>query len=348
MATSTMKTLSVSLVLVGLVTSFIPSAQAQNSYSLDDGASNTFLSPGLPADMAWMQSYTTVGASDTITKLRLSFQPGAITPGTALHLCVWEDPNNDFNPTDVQLIAQLDTTMPVVGSLNFIDFPLVTGASVSGVFFVGAFTTVSGNGAPLALIDTDALVTARAWFANAAAGTFNPALMASNIPSPIETLGANFHGAFMLRAEGSGSGPTIYCTPKVNSLGCSSDIAWMGTPSVSSGSGFFLQAGNVVNRKVGMLLYSVNGRATTPFGGGTICIAPRLQRTPLQNSGGALVGNSCTGSFSLDFAQWIATGGDIKLIAGTTITAQYYSRDPGFVSPGNVGLSSAIEFLLAP
>lgn len=326
----------------------LPTAQAQNNYVLDDGASNIGLTYQLPEDFGWLQSFVTVGPTDSITKLRLMFQPGAIPPGTPLHLCVWEDPSDDMDPYDVSVVANIQVSMPVVSGLNYIDFPLPNPATVHGVFFIGAYLTTDGNAPSLALIDTNAPVVGRAWFATSFPGGFDPNNMGWNNPNHIETLGQMFHGAFMLRAEGSGNAPTVYCSAKQNSVGCTPNLSWLGAPSASAGSGFLIQASNVINRTSGMLIYSVQGRANTPFGGGTLCIAQPLRRTPVQNSGGSPTGVNCTGVYSFDFAAWIASGVDTSLVPGTLVDAQYYSRDPGFAAPNNIGLTAGFEFLLTP
>lgn len=323
-------------------------SRAQSTYALDDGAPNTGLSYQMAGDFGWLQSFQTVGAVDSITKVRLMLSTGALAIGTPLHICVWEDPNDDLDPYDAQLVTQLNTTVPAVPALSYLDFALPSSATVHGTFFIGAYLTTDGNDGTLALIDTNAPVTGRAWFATSFPGGFNPGNMSWNNPNHIETLGSMFHGAFMIRAEGTGNAPTVYCTPKTNSVGCQPAISWLGTPSASAGSGFFLQATSEINRVSGMLLYTTAGRASTPFGGGTLCLAQPLRRTPLLNSGGTLQGVNCSGVYSMDFAAWIATGADPALVAGATVQAQFYSRDPGFPAPNNIGLTAGLEFTLAP
>ena len=107
-------------------------------------------------------------------------------------------------------------------------------------------------------------------------------------------------------------------------------------------------ATSVLNRRSGILAYSTSGRATTPFGGGTLCLAAPLRRTPIQNSGGSAAGTDCSGTYHFDFAAWITSGSDPSLVAGTTVNAQFYSRDGGFAAPNNIGLTNALEFTLVP
>ena len=66
--------------------------------------------------------------------------------------------------------------------------------------------------------------------------------------------------------------PAIYCTAKLNSIGCLPAIASTGVASASAGSGFTVTAANVRNQKSGLLIYSVTGRNNVPFQGGFLCL----------------------------------------------------------------------------
>jgi Tol biopolymer transport system component len=143
--------------------------------------------------------------------------------------------------------------------------------------------------------------------------------------------------------------PVVYCTAKLNALGCLPSIASSGTPSASVGFGFFVIASKVRNQKSGLLFYGVNGRSALPFQGGTLCVKTPIKRTPAVQSGGSPTGNDCTGVYALDFNAFAvgALGGNplpALTVPGTLIDAQWWGRDPGFPPPNNTTLSNAIEF----
>ncbi len=150
------------------------------------------------------------------------------------------------------------------------------------------------------------------------------------------------------RDRGAPTAPTVYCVPKVNSLGCTPTFGYSGTPSVSLASGFLLTVGNVLNNKSGTLFYSLLGPNNVPFSGGFLCVQAPLRRTPVQLTGGSAGGNDCTGQMVRDFNAWITGGLDPQLVAGQEVWAQFYSRDPGFAPPNNVNLTAAIDFLILP
>lgn len=323
-------------------------ALASNQYVLDDGIPNSGLSYGIPADYGWLQSFTTVGASDAISKVSIQWQPGGVPVGTVVRVCVWEDPNNDGNPYDAILVGQATGLVPNVTALTYTDYAISSLAVVHGGFFLGAYLTTDGSFGSISLLDYNSPYSHRAWFAVNSPSMFDAIDMGNNNPNHIEILGAGIHGVFLLRAEGTGSNPEVYCVAKTNSLGCTPRISTIGIPSASASSGFFVQASSVLNRKGGMLIYGTHGRAATPYLGGTLCVAAPLRRTVQQSSGGSAAGNDCTGAYSFDFTAWMHAGNDPLLLPGTTVNAQYYSRDPGFPMPNSIGLTDAVEFTLVP
>lgn len=142
--------------------------------------------------------------------------------------------------------------------------------------------------------------------------------------------------------------PQVYCTAKVNSLGCVPEIGWYGTPSASAGEGFQVVARNLRNNKAGLLLVSRAGRAATPFQGGTLCVASPFKRVNAGTTGGTPAGANCSGGLSVDFNRQIAQGLDPALVGGVTVDVQFWSRDPGFPAPDNTSLTDGLEFTLLP
>ncbi len=139
--------------------------------------------------------------------------------------------------------------------------------------------------------------------------------------------------------------PQTYCTGKLNSVGCTPSMSTMGL-SNSSGTGMFLIRGTQFRSQQSGILFYGYGSASTPFQGGTLCIASPIRRTSVQNAGGSASGADCTGVYSLDFNARIASGVDPLLTAGRSIHAQYYARD--MVSSFGTSLSNAVSFTIAP
>jgi hypothetical protein len=152
----------------------------------------------------------------------------------------------------------------------------------------------------------------------------------------------NFNG---IPDESEFSAVTTYCMTKVNSLGCSPMIDGIGTPSVTSPKPFWVSAVDIVSFKNGTLFYGFAPKAS-PFYGGIKCVASPVRRTGVQNSGGVWPPNTCSGVFQYDMNPRIQSGYDPLLVAGTTVYAQYWSRDAG--SSFNTGLTDGVQFTIAP
>lgn len=139
--------------------------------------------------------------------------------------------------------------------------------------------------------------------------------------------------------------PVTYCTAMTNSQGCTPAIATSGSPSASGSASFLVTAAQVVNQKSGILLYGF-ASASTPFMGGTLCLASPLRRTPAQFSGGSPSGADCTGVLAYDFNERIRSGIDPALLPGIEVFCQWWYRDPPAAFA--VGLSDAARFVIGP
>ncbi|NUQ49347.1 MAG: hypothetical protein HUU27_05450 [Phycisphaerae bacterium] len=153
----------------------------------------------------------------------------------------------------------------------------------------------------------------------------------------------------MAEARWGSEAPVRYCTAKANSLGCVPEIGYSGVPSAAAGAGFYVTAENVLNNRQGILRYSLTGAAATPFGGGTNCLTGPVRRIAAQMSGGTPARTvDCSGGYILDFNAYMASGANPLLTAGTTVWAQWYSRDSGFAAPNNYGMTDALQFTIQP
>lgn len=136
------------------------------------------------------------------------------------------------------------------------------------------------------------------------------------------------------------------CTAKINSLGCVPTMSWTGALSASNPNPFTLACSDVLNFKSGLLFYGYDS-AAIPFQAGTLCAAPPIKRTGIQNS----LGNSpppadCSGSYAYDMNARIQSGLDPNLVAGAMVFAQDGSRDPS--DAFTTSLSNAIQFEIDP
>lgn len=321
----------------------LASTTRAQTYKIDDGVPGYSLSYQLPDDFCWLNVLDANG-TETITSIEIMF--GDIPDGTPVTLCLWRDLSG-FGDVSTGLL--LSSTTSVVRNSNQPVFNTyyITPATVTGKFFVGAFLSTDAPWSP-ARMDPNTPTLQRAWFCAAyGPGTFDPTFLGNWQMYSVSTIGVP--GVFMVRANGSdGPTPSVYCTSKVDSAGCSPTVGFNGTSSASAGSGFTVSASSVLNQKNGQFFYGLSGQQLLPFGGGTLCVRPPHRRTPLQNSGGAMGAPDCSGSYAIDFNAWIAGGADPALVPGVAVDGQFWSRDPGFAPPDNVGLTQGAHFGIGP
>ena len=138
--------------------------------------------------------------------------------------------------------------------------------------------------------------------------------------------------------------PTSYCTGQVNSNGCVVQLEFDGAPSLTQGVDATVTARDVVPQQFGLFFYGY-APAARPFQGGTLCAELPLVRTGVLNSGGA-IGVDCDGVLVFDLGQWLQSGQDPQLVAGTAVFLQAWYRDPAAAS--GTGVSDALEITVCP
>jgi len=151
---------------------------------------------------------------------------------------------------------------------------------------------------------------------------------------------AGTYGSFRLYSLAPTPGIS-YCTAKLNSQGCLPAMSAVGTANRSGADDFHLITSNVLNNKSGVLVWG-RARGFSPLGGGNLCLAPPIYRRAIPSSGGSATGLDCSGVY--DYFLSHAEMNLLGMLAGDTLHAQVWSRDPGWSPPNNIGLSDAREF----
>jgi Tol biopolymer transport system component len=141
-----------------------------------------------------------------------------------------------------------------------------------------------------------------------------------------------------------------YCTAGISSNLCVPSMSASGAPCVSQSSGFVVTCSGLEGQRFGLIFYGVSGRLAMPWGAQSssyFCVAPQVQRTPPQISGGTA--GTCTGSISVDWLDFIATNPGalgVPFTFGEVVDAQCWYRDPP--APRTTNLSDAIEWVTCP
>jgi hypothetical protein len=328
-----------------------------NNYQWDDGTTENALGWTADGDFCFIMRFDVAGGGqDTITKVLAAFGNiggTTVAAGLPVKVFVWDDPTDDGVPFDCVLVSQAAGVVSNPNTDTLEPFP-VPPAIVTNRFYVGACVPGPAGTFP-GPMDTTVVVPDVAWLAGKnVIGTYNGVPIQGDGTKPFSKMSTGqFPCNWLLRAEG-GSSDVVYCTAKVNALGCTPSIGSVGIASATAPNGHVISASQVRNNKNGLLFYGVNGRASTPFQGGTLCVNAPIRRTGAINSGGnPIPANDCSGVYSIDmntFAQ--SAGPPVPLAAlkvpGTVVDSQFWGRDPGFPAPNNTTLSNGLEYTVGP
>jgi hypothetical protein len=220
---------------------------------------------------------------------------------------------------------------------------LVNGASPSNVFWqVTSAATING-------VTFSGTIVAQAAI-TLGVGNFLSGRALTTAAGAVTMAGGNTINA--IEAEDD-TEPVIYCTAKVNSLGCTPMIAASGVSSATSESGFMISCTQLINNKFGLLFYSDQGQNDMPFNGGTLCVQAPMRSPTVLHTGGNPAPNDCSGELMFDMNAFAfgALGGNpasYLTVPNTVVVVQFWARDNGFSNPNNVSLSDAVQYTVGP
>jgi len=114
-------------------------------YTLDDGTGNVNVGPPSSfdqfpnTDMIWGNYFTEQNGQNELTSIRLGVGSLVTEPRT-ISLIVWDDANDDNDPTDINAapLISFDVQVTDTGLGEFLSFDLPQSVTIDGGFFVAA------------------------------------------------------------------------------------------------------------------------------------------------------------------------------------------------------------------
>lgn len=168
-------------------------AQAQTTYTLDDGSGNINIGPTFTAEMLWGNYFYTQPGANVITEVQIGF--GSYAVGAPVTLYVFDDPDMNGDPGNAIPLATVSGLTASTGQTGFESYS-IPDTSVSGAFFVAAMVPVTPPDDRPARLDPQSPGNQSWFFAD---GTIDPSNLGAS-PFILRMDQAPFPGAWMVRA----------------------------------------------------------------------------------------------------------------------------------------------------
>jgi hypothetical protein len=175
-------------------------------YVLDDGTGNFNIGPSqFDAQMLWGNYFDAQAGYETITSISVSFA-GSVPIGEPVTVVLFDDPNDDLDPTNAVPLAQATGTTVAAPLNTFISFD-IPDTPITGGFFVAAMMNLN-QGQVAARMDPQRQHS-RSWL------FFDGEIDLNDLGgSPLfyNMADTPFNGTWMVRAVGvPESGTLLYC-----------------------------------------------------------------------------------------------------------------------------------------
>ncbi len=135
--------------------------------------------------------------------------------------------------------------------------------------------------------------------------------------------------------------PGRYCEGASAVAGCTPRITASGVASALSANGLEIRIDELGPATRASLVYGAQ-TTSTPFAGGTLCVAPPWRRLPALRTPAGAAG-ACGESLVVDLQRWMQSGADPALLPGVHLVLQGW-----FEAAGERGLSDAVDFTVFP
>lgn len=191
-----------------------PYAPEDAIYQLDDGSTENSIGLTNGGDIMWINAFQVVEGAGAITEISSVWGStggsGQPPEGAPARFLVYEDPNDDGDPSDAVLLTEVETTVQAPGTDTFTT-EAIAPTSVEGTFFIAAlFQNQAPNTFPAPLDQSSGSQGASWVVGNTVQGGFNvDDLAANDVPPTLTDDLPNLAGNWVLRADGGATFVTL-------------------------------------------------------------------------------------------------------------------------------------------
>jgi len=332
----------------------------------DDGSSEN--SVGLTAGGAimWMVGFGAGAASSTISEVSTCYGTPAFpgwTPTGPVTIAVYDDPNDDGDPTDGVLVTST-TAVVAPGSIDtdvFQSITLPSAVTINGLFFVTATVNQTAGQFPGPLDQSGGGAgpcggggNPGSWVCGSTTGTLNFNNLAANDVPPLDMDLIGLPGNWLLRVTCGPGGPpgTAYCFGDGTGTACpcGTGAAGNGCPNSVNAAGANLAAtGNatvgadtLVLTGTGMpatataLYFQGDAQISVVFGDGLRCVATNLVRLGTKTNSGGSSSYPAPGDLSISVRGGVSAG-QTKNYQG------WYRNAAAFCTPSTFNLTNGMN-----
>ncbi len=338
----------------------------------DDGTSENSVGLTAGGAVGWLVGFGGIGESNSISAISTTYGtplfPGGYGPTGPVTVAVWDDPNDDGDPTDGVLLATATATVSA-GSIDTDVFQTVTLTSpvtANGIFFVGAVVNHPAGQFPAPLDQSSGgggcASGPGSWVFGDTTGTANLMTLSANNVPPASAAGVGLPGNWLLRvACAPGSTGTPFCLgdgtgtacPCGNSgaagHGCENSFSTGGALLVASGSASVMSdtvklTGTSMPPTTTCLFFQGTAPISVAFGDGLRCAGGTVTRLGSRPVSGGMreFGFGVAGDPLVSVMGVVPAGG------GARHYQIWYRNVAAFCTPAGFNLSNGLTIMWAP
>ena len=175
------------------------SASSGCDYILDDGITDINIGLGAAGDFMWLNSFTAIPGCENIHMVSIIW--GNVPNGTATRIILYDDLDNDGNPSDAVYLAEISVNITDANTGLFVDYPFPA-TTVTDGYFVAVLTENQPWDIYAAALDMTVSNMSSYFVESYTGGAIDVSNLMNNDTPPTLVEDVGFPGNWIVRAQG--------------------------------------------------------------------------------------------------------------------------------------------------